>query len=308
MTSATIFDTVISLLIMIFVGAFGAKKRIITPEINKGLVTVLIHIALPCMILSSFVFTYDESIKSNVFRTFYYSIAAYIITIVVSRLLLLVPIKDEKKTVLHFANVFSNTGYVGFPILNSVYGNEGVVYGSVFNMFFVLLVWTYGIILYRGVSPRGKLKTELTKTLLNSSILAASIGIIILTFDLRLPNALLSSIRAMGSMTGPLSMLVIGVILAEVKIKEHIRDWTIYYGIATKLVVIPLFIYLFSSFIGDRSTVTNTIVIMTAMPAATMTSILAERFDRAKDYAAVIVATTTVLSLFTVSILLYAIM
>lgn len=303
MDSATIFDSVVSLLIMIFVGTFSARKKIITPEVNRGLVTVLIKIALPFMILSSFIFTYDTSIRSNVFRTFSYSIAAYIITIVISRLLLL-PIKDDKKTVLHFANVFTNTGYVGFPILNSVYGSEGVVYGSVFNMFFVILVWTYGVFLYRGAFSRAELAAELRKVLLNPSILAVCVGIIIMAYGLPLPNALLTSIRAIGNMTGPLSMLVIGVILAEVKIRDHIQDWTLYYGIATKLVIIPLFVYLFSLLTGDVSKVTNTIVIMTAMPAATMTSIFAEQYDLARDYAAVVVAATTVLSLFTVTILL----
>lgn len=306
MDSTTIFDSVISLLIMIFVGTFSARKKIITPELNRGLVTVLIKIALPFMILASFIFTYDTSIKSNVFRTFFYSIAAYIITIVISRLLLL-PIKDDKKTVLHFANVFSNTGYVGFPILNSVYGNEGVVYGSVFNMFFVILVWTYGIFLYRGAFSRTEFKAELRKILLNPSILAVCAGIIIMVSGLQLPNALLISIRTIGNMTGPLSMLVIGVILAEVKIRDHIKDWTLYYGIATKLVIIPLLVYLVLLLAGDVPRVTNTIVIMTAMPAATMTSIFAEQYDLAKDYAAVVVAATTILSLFTVTILLQTI-
>lgn len=163
MNSTTIVDSVISLLIMILVGAFSARKKVITPELNRGLVTVLVQIALPFMILASFIFTYDESIQANVLRTFLYSIIAYAITIAVSHLLLL-PIRNDKKTILHFANVFTNTGYVGFPILNSVYGSEGVVYGSVFNMFFVVLVWTYGIILYRGKFARAEFRAEIKKS------------------------------------------------------------------------------------------------------------------------------------------------
>ncbi len=307
MGSTTIFDSVVSLLIMILVGAYSARKKTITPELNRGLTTVLIQIALPCMILSSFIFTYDESMQANVFRTFLYSMIAYAITIVISQLLLL-PVRNNKKTVLHFANVFSNTGYVGFPILNSVYGSEGIVYGSVFNMFFVFLVWTYGLLLYRGKFARAEFKAELKKVLLNPSILAVGAGLIIMTSGLQVPNGILASIRAIGNMTGPLSMLVIGAILAEVKLGDHLKDWTIYYGITTKLVIIPLLIYLFSLLTGEPSKVTNTVVIMTAMPAATMTSIFAERFDRCKDYAALIVAATTMLSLLTIPILLKTIM
>lgn len=210
----------------------------------------------------------------------------------------------KKKTILHFANVFTNTGYVGFPILNSIYGAEGIIYGSIFNMFFVIFVWTYGIILFKGNIERKDLKGELKKILLNPSIIAVCIGIIIMVFDIQLSGAVLSSIKSIGSITGPLSMIIIGVILSDVKIKEYIRDWTLYYGITTKLIIIPVIIYLISLLLGEASKAINTVIIMTAMPASAMTSILAESYDKEKDYAAVIVSMTTLLSLISVTVLL----
>lgn len=303
MEFSVIIENVISLFLIILVGVYGAKKKIITPQINKGLIDILIQITLPLMILSSFIFTYDDSIKSNAIKTFYYSIAAYIIVILVSYLLLL-PIKNDKKIVLHFANVFTNTGYVGFPILNSIYGAEGIVYGSIFNIFFVIFVWTYGIILYKGNFQKKELKNELKKILMNPSIIAVCAGVIIMIFNIQLPGAILSSIRNIGNITGPLSMIIIGVIISDVKIKEYIKDWTIYYGITTKLILIPSIIYLISLLILETSKAVNTVIIMTAMPASAMTSILAESLDKEKDYAAVIVSVTTLLSLITVTILL----
>ncbi|MCC5912702.1 MAG: AEC family transporter [Clostridiaceae bacterium] len=303
MEVSVIIESVISLFIIILVGVYGSKKKIITAKMNKGLVDLLIQIALPFMILSSFIYTYDDTIKSNVVKTFYYSIVAYIVMISVSHLLLL-PIKNDKKTILHFANVFVNTGYVGFPILNSIYGAEGVVYGSIFNMFFVILVWTYGLILFKGDFNKKKLKEELKKILSNPSIIAVCIGIIIMIFNIQLPDALLSSIGAIGSITGPLSMIIIGVILSNVKIKKYLRDWTIYYGVATKLIIIPAIMYLISLLVGAPSKAINTVIIMSAMPASAMTSILAESFNKEKEYAAVIVSVTTLLSLITVTVLL----
>lgn len=133
MKISAIIDSVFSLFIMILVGVHGSKKKIITSEMNKGLTDILIQIALPFMIAASFIFTYDDTIKSNIIKTFYYSLVAYIIMIAVSYLLLL-PVKNDKKTILHFANIFTNTGYVGFPILSSIYGVEGVIYGSIVNL------------------------------------------------------------------------------------------------------------------------------------------------------------------------------
>jgi predicted permease len=285
------------------VGVYGSKRKIITAKISNGLVDILINIALPFMILSSFIYTYDNTIKANVTKTFYYSILAYIIMIAVSYLLLL-PLKDDKKTILHFANVFVNTGYVGFPILNSVYGSEGVIYGSIFNMFFVILLWTYGLILFKGSFEMKELKKEVKKILLNPSIIAVCLGIIIMIFKIKLPGALLSSIKSIGNITGPLSMIIIGAILSNVKMKNYLRDWTIYYGITIKLIIIPAIMYLISLLTVSPSKAINTVLIMSAMPASAMTSILAESFDKEKKYAAVIVSVTTLLSLITVTMFL----
>jgi predicted permease len=303
MEPSVIIDSIFSLFIIMLVGLYGARRKIITAQINKGLIDILIRIALPFLVLSSFILTYDDAIKSNVIKTYFYSIAAYAIVITVSHLFLL-PIKNDKKTILHFANVFTNTGYVGFPVLNSIYGAEGIVYGSIFNMFFVIFVWTYGVFLYSGSFEIKELKAEVIKVLLNPSILAVCLGIIIMFFNIPLPGAMLCGIKSIGNITGPLSMIIIGAILSDVKIKNYIRDWTIYYGVTAKLVVIPFIVYLLSLLTGEVSKAINSVVIMTAMPSAAMTSILAENYGKDKDYAAVIVSVTTLLSLITVTVLI----
>ncbi|NLV89330.1 MAG: AEC family transporter [Tissierellia bacterium] len=303
MGMSAILDSVISLFIMILVGVYGSKRKIITSEINKDLINVLIQIALPFMIVTSFIFSYDDTVKANIVKTFYFSLIAYLTVTGVSYILLL-PIKSHKKTILHFANVFTNTGYVGFPILNSIYGPEGVIYGSIFNMFFVIFVWTYGLMLFKGSFSKKGLKEEIKKVLFNPSIIAVLIGIIIMIFNIQLPNALVSSMKNIGSMTAPLSMLIIGVILSNVKLKKHLKDWTMYYGIATKLVIIPIIMYFIFLLAGDRSISINTVIIMTAMPASAMTSIFAESYEIEKEYAAMLVSVTTLLALVTVPVLL----
>lgn len=300
---SSITESVISLFIIILVGVYASKKNIITQEINKGLTDILIKIALPFMIVSSFMFTYDESIKSNVLATFYLSLAAYAVMAIVS-LILLIPVKNDKKTVLHFANVFVNTGYIGFPVLNSIYGYEGVIYGSIFNLYFVIFLWTYGILLYKGKLDKGYLKREIISLLFNPSIIAVIIGIIIMLFNIQIKGALLSSIKSIGNITGPLSMFIIGVILSKVKIKQHINDWTVYYGIIIKLIIIPIITYLISLLLNEMSIAVYSVIIMTAMPASAMTSILAENYNKEKEFAAIIVSATTLISLITVPILI----
>lgn len=303
MEFSAITESVLSLFIIMLVGVYGSKKGIITNDLNKGLTDILIKIALPFMIVSSFMFTYDDTIKTNVLKTFYYSLGAYAIMGIVS-FIMLFPVKNNKKTVLHFANIFVNTGYVGFPVLNSIFGAEGIIYGSIFNLFFVIFVWTYGIMLYKGNLEKGYLKNEMLSLLFNPSIIAVIIGIIIMVFDIKIKGALLQSIKSIGTITGPLSMLIIGVILSKVKIKQHLTDWTVYYGIIIKLLFIPVVIYLMSLLTGDSSKAAYSVIIMTAMPASAMTSIFAETYDKEKEFAAIIVSATTLISLITVPLLI----
>lgn len=300
---SAILKSVISLFLIMLVGFYGSKKKIITPELNKGLIDLLLNIALPIMVISSFMFTFDYSIKNNVLKAFYYSLAAYLIMIAFSYILT-IPVKCDKKIIIHFSNIFSNTGYIGFPVLYAIFGPEGVVYGSIFNMFFVIFVWTYGINIFRGKIEKAYLRQEIIKAVLNPSVVAVVIGVIILIFNIKIPEILMQSINSISSMTGPLSMIIVGVTLSNVKFGNHLLNWKIYYGIATRLILIPVILFIFSLLIGDTSIVADSVIIIASMPAATMTSIFAESYEKEKDFATITVLATTLLSVFTIPILI----
>jgi malate permease and related proteins len=303
MEMPTIIKSIISLFIIMLVGVYGGKKQIITTEVNRGLTDILLQIALPFMIISSFSFSYDEAIKGNIIKTFCYSFLAYIIIGIVSYILTK-PIEKEKRVIIHFANIFTNTGYIGFPILNAIYGAEAVIYGSIFNVFFTVFLWTYGIMIFKGRIEKKELRQEILKSLLNPSIIAVYIGIIMIVFNIKFPDVIRTTINSIGNMTAPMSMIIVGAISSNVSIKGHLKDWTIYYGIITKIIIIPAALFIISLLIRDRSIVSNSIIILASMPPAIMTSIFAERFKIQKDYATIIVVLTTLLSIFILPILL----
>lgn len=303
MDMSLIIKSIVSLFLIMLAGVYGRKKGFINDSVSAGLTNILLEIALPCMIVSSFNFTYDASVKSNVIRTFYFSIAVYIFIAVIS-LILLHPIKNEKKTILHFSNVFTNTGYIGFPILNAIYGTEAVMYGSIFNIFFTIFLWTYGIMMFKGSFKKRVLSKEVLKALKNPSLIAVYIGITMMVFDLKMPDVIMSSTSAVGNMTGPLSMIIVGALCCKVNIKEYLTDWTIYYGTVVKLILIPAALCVISQLINDNSIVLNSVIILASMPAAAMTSIFADSFDIKRGYASVVVVSTTLFSIFTLPLLL----
>lgn len=299
MDLTVIINGVIALFLIMLIGVYGSKRKIITPTINKGLTNILLEISLPCLVVSSFIFDMNDDLKSNIIKCFIYSPISLIITMIVSYIALY-PIKSDKKIIMQFANVFSNCGFVGFPIIYSIFGNEGIIYASIFNMFFTIAVWTYGVMLFNGNID----KKDLKKVLLNPSIIAVIIGLIIMIFKINIPDVLYSTLELVGGLTSPLSMIIIGVILGNANILKYLKDYTIYYSSLLKLILLPCILILVSRIINDTSMVSKALIIITAMPAAAMTSILAENFDKEKEYSAVIVFITTLIFLVTFPMLL----
>ena len=303
MEMSTIIKSVISLFLIMLVGVYCGKKEIINSNVSKGLTRILLEITLPCMIIVSFSLPYDEGVKSNIMKTFYYSFLTYII-IAIASYLLIKPVKDERKLILHFANIFTNTGYIGFPLLNVIYGAEAVMYGAIFNIFFTIFLWTYGVIIFKGKVEKQALVKEILTALKNPSLIAVYIGMAMMLFNLKLPEVILASVNSIGNMTGPISMIIVGAFSYKINVKEYLIDWTVYYGIAVKLIIIPAFLYFISLLIKDRTIVSNSVIILASMPAAAMTSIFADSFNIKKDYASVFVVSTTLLLVFTLPILL----
>lgn len=295
-----VMANVVSLFLVILAGVYGVKRKFINDEIQKGLTKILINITLPLLIISSFSVEFDDSMKGNIGKAFIYSLIFFIIAGIISKVLL-IPIKDkEKKSVLQFCNVFSNCGFIGFPIISSIYGAEGVVYTAIFNLFFNVFVWSYGVALYTDKLDKKTLK----KILVNPGIVAVYIGLPIMLLNIHIPECLSKSIDLIGDMTTPLSMIIIGCILTKVKIKEAFKDWILYYESLIRLIIIPITIFVIAKVMKDDSILIKTIIVLQAMPAATMASIVAENLGKDSKFAAIVIFVTTLLSVVTFPLIL----
>ena len=293
-----VLNKIISLFLIILIGVYGTKKNIINEEVNKGLRRILLEITLPLLVINSFSFELSDGMGKNVLMSFIYSVAFMMLGAIISYIFLC-PIKSEKKKILHFANVFSNCGFIGFPIINSLYGAEGVIYTSIFNMVFTMALWTYGVMIFSDKISNKNIK----KVLLNPAIIAVYIGIPMMLFKVKLPSFILDTTKIVGDMTAPISMIIVGSILSKVSVKDVFKEISIYYGSLIKLIIIPLVLILIKLVLKDSTTIINTIIVIQAMPAAAMTSILAADFNKEKEYSSIVVFITTLLSIITIPII-----
>ncbi|NMM61866.1 AEC family transporter [Clostridium sp. P21] len=295
----TVITQIISLFLVALVGFYGGKKNIIDENFSNGLSKLLIEITTPFLVISSFSISYGPDVANNVVKAFIYSFAIFILTPLLVKPLL-IKVDKSKRNVLEFAMVFSNCGFMGFPVAQSVFGNEGVVYAAIFNMIFNIFVWTYGVMLFNNKSDLKGLKESLK----NPGVVSSVIGLLIMIFSIKIPPILLSTTKMVGGLTTPISMLIIGSLLSRSELKKIIKDKSMYYGSMIKLILLPLILYWISLLFKENSMVLKTFILMQAMPAGALTTIFAENFNKNKDYSAFIVSFSSLLSVITIPLVI----
>lgn len=295
----TVIKQIISLFIVILIGFYGGKKNIIDETITNGLSKLLLEITTPLLIISSFSFKFTSEIETNVLKAFIYGLIIFIVTPLLVKPLL-IKVEKGKRNILQFAMVFSNCGFMGFPIVQSVFGDEGVIYAAIFNMIFNIFVWTYGVMLF---SDKRNIK-DVMKIIKNPGIISALIGILIMVFSINIPSIVLDTMKMVGGLTTPVSMLIIGSLLSRTELKKLFNDKSLYYGSFIKLLCIPIALFLGAKFLKESSLVIKTFILLQAMPAGAMTSLFAENFNREKEYSALVVSFSTLISVITIPLII----
>lgn len=287
------------LFLIMLVGFYASKSEILNEEMNKGLSSLLINITVPLLIISSFNIEFTSEMISNILKSFWYSIGAFGIVILISNLMYF-KIKEDRKPVLKFATIFSNCAFMGFSIIQSLYGNEGLAYASVFNMIFTILLWSYGAMLFNGE----KNIKNWTKALINPGIISVFIGMFIMVLSIKIPSVIQSTMKMVGGMTTPLSMIITGSMLAQVSIKKEMTSISLYYGTFVKLIIVPLILYFITVILNIKSLPLNIIIVCEAMPVGAMTSIFAATYNKDKEFAGLSVFVSTLFSIVTIPLIL----
>ena len=181
---------------------------------------------------------------------------------------------------------------MGIPLINGIYGDEGVFYLTAFYALFNIAVWTHGVIMMKGETG----VRQVLKALASPALIGIVIGAALFFLQISLPDVIKQALDYAGSMTTPLGMLVAGVTIAQTNLPGALKKLKIYYISALRLIIIPvLTIVLFLLFPFDE-TVMGVTVAAAACPAATICTMFAISFNKDSLYAGEIFAVSTVLS------------
>jgi predicted permease len=226
---------------------------------------------------------------------FCYSFALHLLLILLSHLLYL-KFDRRKRPILVLATAFSNCGFIGYPVALSLFGSQGVLYTSIFCIPFNLLMYSYGVMSFTG---RPSLKS-VGQSLFNAPQICTAVGLVIFLFSIPLPSAVVATLETVGAMTTPLSMFVIGAMLADMPVRDVMRGADVYYLSVMKLIVAPGVAYAVLRALGGEPTIVAICVVLIAMPSASMVGVFAERYDGNRRAASRCVFVTTVLSVITI--------
>ncbi|GAA0070160.1 AEC family transporter [Clostridium sardiniense] len=299
----TIINQVIILFLIMLVGVYARKKNIITEESNESLSKFLLNIALPFLILSSFDYNISKEEIFNAELIFLYSTVIHLFLIFITKILC---IKFDKDTsiVSRCALIFSNAGFMGYPLMAGLYGKIGVFYTAIYGIPYNIILFTYGTILFSKTNLKDNYKDALKKIILNPGIISIFLGMILLITKFKLPDPMSETISLIGNTTTPLAMIIVGAMLGNLKLKEIFKGKIIYYISFIKLILIPVMVFLLISLFNANHFLKNICVLLEATPAAVVCSAFAAQYNIQKDLAAKLVFVTTLFSIITIPIIM----
>ena len=293
----TVISKVVVMLLLILVGYVVSKKGMISERGTSEINTLLLQIVTPCLIINSFLTSESSLSPGELLLSVATSALAIALSIVVS-LGFFRKEPQERKTVLRFAAIFSNSGFMGLPLVEGIVGSQGVMYGSFFIVVFNIFCWTYG---FRMMS--GGQKMSLKVLLFNPGIIGLIFGLPIYFLNLHVPAVISEPVGFLAALNTPLAMLVVGSYIAKVELHSFISDLAVYKAAALRLLVAPGVFLLLLLVIRPEPDLFITNMIQAACPVAANTVLFAVQYHRDSTLASKMVAVSTVLSVVTIPIL-----
>ncbi len=284
------------LFLLILVGIYAQKKGIITGRNRKKFTDLIIEIILPCNIVNSFLIDWSYGTLINCLTVLIAAVITQVLYVVLSKMLFRKSGKD-RQAILRYAIICSNAGFLGNPIVESVFGSRGLLFASVALIPLRFAMWSSGLKLFTETDGKSTAKKLMT----HPCIIAVFVGFFLMLTQLKLPGFVLKTLSGIGSSNTAVSMIIIGSILAEIHVK-NILDKELFYYSAIRLLIIPAAVLLILKLAGTDSLVTGVIVLLSAMPAGSTTVMLADKYGGDSRFASSCVFLSTVLSLVTIPV------
>lgn len=304
LTDSDIMSAIASSIFIILLGYYFRKKGILNAQSGKMLSNVILSAALPALAFNAFMQDINQESLRQGANLLIWGIIGYISLILISKPMFM-KFKGEKQDVLRVLTIFGSTTFFGIPIIAVIYGAEGVMFASIFNIGYRIFLYSYGYIKMSGL----KMERKNIKTMfVNPIVIATFLGLFIWVFQAYLPQVsvmvdgtatnfaflrvdqtlpwLFVPMQHLSRLASPLAWIAIGATLAEISLKDAVKSQDVWYYTFMKIMVVPVFnlvaltLLTMTNILPISHVALATVVIMMATPTATVAAAYAMSFDK----------------------------
>jgi len=292
-----------TLFVIVIVGYMAGKLGYMGGEFDRKLSSLVINWTCPALILSS-AMTGDLPDRRFILPLLAISVVTYLVLTGVAFWLprFLTRRKDDEG-VVGFAMMFGNVGFMGYPVVASIFGHEAVFYAAVLNVVNTFAVFTVGTILVTGKGEVEGPRFQ-KKVLYSTPMLSAYLTMLIVALEIdNIPACISQPLTMIGDITVPAALLIIGSSMSQLPLRALMGNATVYITTVMRLVVVPVAMYFLCLLLGFDPYVVNINTVVIAMPVATYGTILCLKYNRDTSLMAEVTFITTLLSMITIPLL-----
>ncbi len=304
----SLIENLLIFLIFIFIGFILRSKNKVSPNLQNDLGYILTRITLPFLIFSAIAKPFDQALIKQGIGAFVLMAVCYVIGSIVGFIFMkLFQVDISQRGVWMLGATFSNMGFMGFPVINAMYGSDGLFLTSFASIAFNLTYYTLGIMMVKD--KREKEHFDWKGVFINNIMLSIVLGLFFFAAKIQVEGFFAHTISLIGGLTTPLSMLIIGLKLSEFPLKSIFNDLKLYQMCLVRLLIVPLItVFLFKLMpFPKNSLMVTVIIILNAMPLTANSTIITSQYGGDVAFAAKATTLSSILCLITLPIILYLI-
>lgn len=305
-----VFGQMLVLLAMMLIGYFCYRLDWITDDMSQRLSKLVVNVFNPVLVVNGVLGQSTENARDAIAVNLAVVAAYFLIQVLFSYVILVVlrPPK-EAKSIYRLMTIFSNLAFMGIPVIKSIYGDAAMIYLAFYILGYNLMLYTYGTYLTRKARLEYTGQMEVQKTsaaetirkIMNPGVVAALLAVFIFAAQLKLPQPCYTFCDYVGNATIPLSMMMIGVSVAQVDgLKQIFTDWRIYMFIVLRMVLLPIAAVLLNRLLQIDAVIYGVFVIELGMPVGSIINLLVKESGADGTYCTKGVVLSTLASIVTI--------
>lgn len=297
--------------ILIMAGATLFRKSMLSADSSKQISGLITNLCNPALLICSAFTDEPKASTSQLLTGALIVVLSYAILILCSYLIpYVLRVPREEHFAYHLITIYGNVGFIGIPLASAVLGASSLIYVSLNNLAYNILIYTQGIATIKKAAQQQEKQTEgsfsrlLTgfKKFINVGTISALLTIVLYISDIKLPVLFSDTLDYIGRSTTFLSMLVLGVSVAQMPIKEIFSDGKLYFHVALRMILLPIACSFLFGLITDNALIISTTTLMLAVPAGNMPLIFSQKYGLESQTISRGIILSTLLSLLTIPI------